>query len=310
LILLCGIPSEPPLAMVAAALASLNKPYIIFNQREFKANWMRFNIDPGRFEITGWLEVDGRGIKLGDLCGVYTRLMDYQALPELKDEPIDTLSRLQCAALHDTLINWLEITPARVVNRMGAMGSNGSKPYQAQLIREHGFEIPETLITNNTERVLAFRKEKKRLIYKSISGVRSIVHEFEDDDLERLERIRWLPTQFQEYIEGNDVRVHVVNGRVFATIIQSAAIDYRYAQSIVGQPAMLSVFELPDEIAEHCIELTRSMGLVFTGIDLRITPDNRVYCFEVNPCPGFSYYEANTGQPIAEAVAQYLAGDG
>jgi hypothetical protein len=28
----------------------------------------------------------------------------------------------------------------------------------------------------------------------------------------------------------------------------------------------------------------------------------------VNPCPGFSYFEAHTGQPIARAVAQWLAG--
>jgi hypothetical protein len=34
----------------------------------------------------------------------------------------------------------------------------------------------------------------------------------------------------------------------------------------------------------------------------------RVYCFEVNPNPGFSYFEAQTGQPIAQAVARYLMG--
>jgi hypothetical protein len=33
-----------------------------------------------------------------------------------------------------------------------------------------------------------------------------------------------------------------------------------------------------------------------------------VYCFEVNPSPGFSYYEANAGQPISTAVAEYLTG--
>jgi hypothetical protein len=29
---------------------------------------------------------------------------------------------------------------------------------------------------------------------------------------------------------------------------------------------------------------------------------------EANPCPAYSYYEAHTGQPIARAVARYLAG--
>jgi glutathione synthase/RimK-type ligase-like ATP-grasp enzyme len=47
--------------------------------------------------------------------------------------------------------------------------------------------------------------------------------------------------------------------------------------------------------------------LPFAGIDLKITRSGVVYCFEVNPCPGFSYYQASTGQPIATAVSEYLA---
>ena len=51
----------------------------------------------------------------------------------------------------------------------------------------------------------------------------------------------------------------------------------------------------------------RTLGLHFAGIDLRRAPDGRWFCFEVNPSPGFTYYEAHTGQPIADAVASYLA---
>ena len=42
---------------------------------------------------------------------------------------------------------------------------------------------------------------------------------------------------------------------------------------------------------------------------LKITPENYVYCFEVNPSPAFSYYESQTGQPISCAVADYLSGN-
>jgi glutathione synthase/RimK-type ligase-like ATP-grasp enzyme len=58
-----------------------------------------------------------------------------------------------------------------------------------------------------------------------------------------------------------------------------------------------------------CVKLSAGLGLAFAGIDLKVTQDKRVYCFEVNPSPAFSYYEANTGQPIARAVAAYLAGE-
>ena len=65
---------------------------------------------------------------------------------------------------------------------------------------------------------------------------------------------------------------------------------------------------LPDELAERCLRLAQALGLAFAGIDLKLTPDKQAYCFEVNPSPAFSYYEAHTGQPIAQAVACYLAG--
>lgn len=42
------------------------------------------------------------------------------------------------------------------------------------------------------------------------------------------------------------------------------------------------------------------------GIDLKLAPDGRVFCLEVNPSPVFSYYEQHTGQPIADAVARLL----
>jgi D-alanine-D-alanine ligase-like ATP-grasp enzyme len=48
------------------------------------------------------------------------------------------------------------------------------------------------------------------------------------------------------------------------------------------------------------------MSLPLAGIDLRRTASGEWYCFEVNPSPGFSFYEDATGQPISEAVATLL----
>ena len=67
-----------------------------------------------------------------------------------------------------------------MLNRTAAMASNGSKPYQTQLIRAHGFAVPETLITNDPDLVRAFHQQHRRVIYKSISGARSIVHTLEE----------------------------------------------------------------------------------------------------------------------------------
>jgi glutathione synthase/RimK-type ligase-like ATP-grasp enzyme len=193
------------------------------------------------------------------------------------------------------------------VNPAASMGSNGSKPYQAQLIARHGFAVPDTIVTNDPDRVRDFRARHGRIIYKSASGIRSIVREFDDDDLDRLDRIRWCPTQFQAFVPGTDVRVHVVDTEVFATEIDSDATDYRYATR-EGTKATLRAITLDADVADRCVSLARDLRLPFAGIDLRRRGgDGAWVCFEVNPSPGFSFYESRTGQPIARAVARYLA---
>jgi len=308
MILLCGIPSESPLALVREALDECGTPYVMLNQRQFPIMRMSLDISDGR--AGGKLQLNGDSYQLEDFTGVFSRMMDYRFLPEVKDSADNAPERQLSRNLFDTLTRWAEVTPARVVNRIAPMGSNFSKPFQAQLISRYGFEVPETLITNDPELVRAFRAKHGRVIYKSISGVRSIVQTLTDEDMdERLDNIRWCPTQFQAFVEGTNVRVHTVGDKVFATAISTEATDYRYAQRQSGDHAELREVDLSDELAEMCVKLAEGLGLAFAGIDLKVTPENRVYCFEVNPSPAFSYYESNTGQPISKAVAQYLAGN-
>ena len=127
------------------------------------------------------------------------------------------------------MVTWLDVAAARIVNRPRAMHSNSSKPFQAQVIARTGFEVPESLVTNDPEQVRRFADRVGPLVFKSTSGIRSIVRRVDEGYADRLERVRALPTQFQALVEGEDVRVHVVAGEVFATRIRSDATDYRYA---------------------------------------------------------------------------------
>jgi glutathione synthase/RimK-type ligase-like ATP-grasp enzyme len=306
MILLCGIPTESPLDMVAQALRQMGAHFFVLNQRRVGQTQMEFTLRDGH--VTGWLECGNELYQLEGFGGIYVRLMDDRALPELAEEPESSSLRAHSRVFHETLLSWIALSDARVVNRPAAMASNNSKPFQSQLIRNCGFRVPETLVTNQPALVREFLRRHGRVIYKSISGVRSIVQMLQPEDLSRLEKIRWCPTQFQQFIDGENIRVHVVDSEIFATRIESQAVDYRYAQSQVGQSADLWACDLPHDTAQRCIALARALELPFAGIDLKITPQREVYCFEVNPCPGFSYYEASTGQPIAAAVAQYLIG--
>jgi glutathione synthase/RimK-type ligase-like ATP-grasp enzyme len=305
MILLCGIPSESPLVRVAAALDSLGVAYRIFNQRKCAACAIDLSI--AARGPHGTLRLQDETFDLQQISAAYLRFMDDRLLPELQGEPDGSPLRRHARAMHDALYRWLELASGRVVNRSDPQGSNGAKPYQAQLIASYGLRVPETLITNDPAAVLAFRQRHGRIIYKSMSGVRSIIKEFDDEDAARLDDVRWCPVQFQEFIAGTDVRVHVIDQDVFATEIVSDRADYRYASRMGGHTALRAT-ALSDDLAARCVALTAGLGLAFSGIDLRIGPDGEPTCFEVNPSPAYSYYEANTGQPIAASLARYLAG--
>lgn len=306
MILLCGIPSETALVLVREELERLAARVVVFNQRAFETCELEYEVVRG--EVSGTLRLDGRRFALEEFEGVYTRVMDEQRLPELRGEPPMSPARRRARRLHRVLSEWIEIAPARVVNRARPQGSNASKPYQAQLIRAQGFAIPETLITNDPELVREFLAQHGRVVYKSVSGTRSIVQLLGPADLERLDRIRWCPVQFQAYVVGTDVRVHVVADEVFATAVRSAAIDYRYALRQQLDAAELEPIELPEALAERCVALAAALELPFAGIDLRLSATGEATCFEVNPSPAYSYYELGAGQPIARSLARYLLG--
>jgi glutathione synthase/RimK-type ligase-like ATP-grasp enzyme len=200
-----------------------------------------------------------------------------------------------------------EVADCRVVNRASAMASNSSKPFQSQCLAAAGFAIPPMLMSNDPQAVLRFEDEHGPLIYKSASGVRSVVSPLDAAARRRLAAVRHTPTLFQKCLRGTNVRVHVVGHELFATEIDSDAIDYRYAGRQGGSTELRATRLSPDTEAA-CRRASDALGLPFCGLDLMLADDGQTYCFEANPSPGYSYYESATGQPIAAALARHLAG--
>lgn len=307
MILVCGIPSEPPVSLVLESAAEIGVECTVFNQRNSHYNDIFVKVDDDLTEAS--IRIQERFYSLNEFTGTYNRMMDWQHIPEneiIKNIPMFDTRLRKSAVIHETLGQWFEITCKRIMNRNSAMASNMSKPYQAQFIRSVGFLTPDTLITTNPDYVRAFLARHKRVIFKSTSSIRSIVKELDDAYLNAIDRIRYLPTQFQAYVSGTDIRVHVAGYDIYATKIVSEAVDYRYAQKDSLDVEMQSI-ELPEDIANRCRQLAVTLRLPLCGIDLRLDDANQYYCFEVNPSPGYSYYQGHTGQPISNSIVKYLA---
>lgn len=296
MILFFGRGDDPPLAQAVSEAAARGAPHLVLDQRSFSTD--PIVLRDGHHRLAGDGEAHATVVELDAVSAVYARPLmtdgDPAALPD---------------EVTSALTEWLDYAPCLVVNRPRTMRSNGSKPFQLQLIAASGFTVPETLVTNEPDEVHGFLERHGRVVYKSISGIRSIVRELDADAATRMDRIRHLPTQFQEYVPGVDVRVHVVGSALFATEIVGDVIDYRYAH-LDGREVVLRPTDLPDEVAERCLGTAADLDLPLCGIDLRRRPDGGYVCLEVNPMPAYSYFEANTGQAIAAALVQVLAQEG
>ena len=295
MILVLGYGDDPAVRLAVDAALELGIEHLLVDQKARPLPDVLLGGPGDRF-----VEISGARTPLSDVAGVYARPLSPVAGNDPRDEE-------RGQALVDLMIGWMEGTTARVASRPSAMHSNSSKPYQAQRVAAAGLEVPITLVTDDPDEVRDFAAEHGEVVFKSVSGIRSIVRPLDGPALARLDRIRALPTQFQALVPGTDVRVHVVGAEVFATEIVSDAVDYRYAGRD-GLEARLVATEVPDDVAGRCVALAASLELPLAGIDLRRTPDGRWVCFEVNPMPGYSYYESHTGQPIARALVRHLAG--
>ncbi len=308
MILLWDLPRDDPLLRVREALEQTGAQVAFFDQRALPDTRMTLTVDA---TVSGVLQTPEQAVDLGAVRPAYLRSYDCRRIPAVRRAGPGSALWQHALDLEAALSCWSDLTSALVVNRPAMMASNNSKPYQAQQSRALGFAIPDTLVTTDPDAVLAFWRRHGSVVYKSNSGIRSIVSRLTDAHRDRLGDVAQCPTQFQEYIPGVDLRVHVVGDDVFASEVRAAPgegtyDDYRYAirdgVQITIRPSIL-----PDDVAQRCRELAAHLGLSLVGIDLRCTPSGEWFCFEVNPSPAFTFYQDATNQPIAEAVAALLA---
>lgn len=88
---------------------------------------------------------------------------------------------------------------------------------------------------------------------------------------------------------------------VLACEVKTGAIDFREDSTPDITP-----HKLTPETEEMCRAIARTLGLVWTGIDFRLTPDGRYVFLEANPSPMFMGFERYAGLPLTQSLAALL----
>lgn len=201
----------------------------------------------------------------------------------------------------------LEAAGTFVVNSVDSTWFHRSKPAADLRLRAAGIPTPRCLVTDDPAAVRRFVAAVGETVRKPIAGGGACVavdpERLTDADLIGLVAA---PTLFQERIQGDDLRIYVVDGEVVAAAhIHTTEIDYR------GHEDDVVAFAPDDGLTELCQRVAATLGLVFTGIDVKRGSDGRLTVLDTNPSPMFLGVERRTGAPIGDRlVARLLGKDG
>jgi glutathione synthase/RimK-type ligase-like ATP-grasp enzyme len=299
MILLWGLMEDEPMGMAHAALTKAGADFFFLDHRKVFTSEIEYDYGAGtgsRCKVTQGAET----VDLGGVRAAYLRGYNFLDFEEMRDRPRDDPLAVKAMGFQLQLMAFLDASGCLVINPSAPSASNFSKPLQLTVIRRAGLAIPETFISNNAAAVRRFLSGNPDSVYKSISGVRSIVRRVSDAHYGHMDDVGWCPTLFQRVVPGINYRAHVLGDEVFAVRLESDQLDYRYGDTT------MAAAELPADVAQKCRRLSSMLGLHFSGIDLMRTPDGAWYCFEVNPSPGYSYFEQGGGQPISAALARFM----
>jgi glutathione synthase/RimK-type ligase-like ATP-grasp enzyme len=187
------------------------------------------------------------------------------------------------------------------------------KAYQLRVAQDSGLRIPATSITNDPDaaRIFIDANGYRNVICKSFAATEAEWREtrlLTEEELARLDNVRYAPVIFQEYISAvYDIRVTVVGEKMFAAAIHSQETDYPVDFRMDIAHARIEAVELPADVRCQIRKLMSRLDLVYGAIDLRLTPDGQHVFLEINPAGQWLFVENESKQPIAATLARLLA---
>lgn len=199
------------------------------------------------------------------------------------------------------VLHSLALDASTFINPVEAIAAHGLKLQQLDRLRRAGLPVPASLASSSPEAVRDFASRHRSVIYKPLAGG-AMVRRLQAEDLEaeRLERLGNCPVLFQAEIPGEEFRAYVLDGEPVAAfqIPTEGVVDAR-ANIPQARPA-----ELPPDAWGLCLKAARTLGMIFTAVDLRRTPDGAYILFECNPTPAISFFD----DPREGVVVTRLAG--
>jgi glutathione synthase/RimK-type ligase-like ATP-grasp enzyme len=309
-ILIISEPQDVHTQSVMAALARMGEPDVrILDFRDFPQRMtLAMYLKSRRQSSFGLSFPDGQWVPMESVKSVWWRRPQGFGLPATGMDPLARHFAMTEAAT--AFQGMWQASDALWINDVVRDAAAAHKPWQLEIARQIDLAIPDTLITNDPDRVRGFLAEHSgNVVYKpflqtyhSWRETRLLSH----SDLAMLESVRLAPVIFQQLVPGvADLRVTVIGTEIFAAAADLGKLEYKLDVRLNQQA--YDKHELPAATREKLLMLMRRLGLEYGAIDLRLTPEGEYVFFEVNPAGQFLFVEHACGHPIAAALAAHLA---
>lgn len=206
------------------------------------------------------------------------------------------------------------------VNPLPALHRSRIKMQQLQLARQLGFNIPDTLITNDPAKIINFYEEKEKICTKSLDEpnftldghlypILTRVIENKHELTANYESLRRCPVFVQEYIEKTfDLRVIIFDQKIFAFEIHSQANHLSTHDTRGVAPHLLKHCQhtLPHTLQAQILDFVKQQGLVFSAMDLAVSKSGEYYFLENNPNGQWLWLEFVTGCDLTSPLIEIL----
>ena len=283
--------------------------YLRLNRDLFHAYLVDFNIDT--LELKLKIENKEYLIKNETLKSVYYRAPIYlHYIPKKELLYEEQLYRSQWMAF---IRNLMLFENASWMNNPEATFRSENKMSQLKYARQCGFVCPSTRLVNSVDGINLI--DNKTYVVKSLDTVIlrqgseeafSYTNVLSGQELSNA-NLQMAPVIIQENIAHKvDIRVTVVADTVFSVKIVNNANngisgDWRKQKE---QAKFISI-NLPQDIKESCVNLTKKLGLSFGGIDLALS-SNIYHFIEINPTGEWAWLVNSADQKIDEAICDFL----
>ncbi|WP_438302734.1 ATP-grasp ribosomal peptide maturase [Streptomyces sp. HUAS TT11] len=257
-------------------------------------------------DFDGHLSVNGQVLSMRGLRSVWVRRPGEPAAHASES------SSWLTAETRQALYGMLYSAPTRWMNHPRNADQARYKPWQLRIAHLSGFAVPPTVITTAPRVAQQFAEEYRDVVVKSASGPppgdpasalpTTLVGPGAD-----FSTVAAGPALLQRYVSKSaDIRLTCVGPRLFGARKRSAPgqVDGRYGDT--GHAWQTT--PVPDRIVKSVQEYLALSGLAYAAFDFAEDEDGLWWFLECNQAGQFGFVELETGQPIAEAVALWLAG--